>query len=325
MIVVSLMGPTTHSIGVGAEEDVGSSSSSSDAISTMTTVPGDDDEEEEEQQQQQQSAGDEDGEESGKDESASAEESTKNTDDDEETKEEKEESDIDEEETETHTFTTVGEETCQNATSIFVQGLPGLLSAIQTYEATQLVTLDNETESGWATIKYPDEAVRAIQAACELHKGYWSFLDTVNFTCVTRVMDTMAVQVDNAGHCLANMEECYNTTTIDSALLIENLGVERNLTCWEDTDDDDKEDEDEDTTISVNDSDDLNDTNNDKDGANEDQQSTNVDTTTANNTDIDTLDKNVTAADEDNAGDSLDLSKLAEKCMEETKAMVCTQ
>jgi len=230
-------------------------------------------------------------------------------------------------ETEEYPFMTVEDQTCMNATSKFVQGLPGLIAATKTYESTQIMSMDEE--AGSSTLGYPKDAKDAIQSACELNNGYWSFIENRNFTCVVMGMETMSLNIYNFGSCLANIDECYS---MDVSHTLESVWAEMNLACWEDDDNNesksgDNGDKDTDNAGDNDEVDNDGDDNGDKDTANagDNDGDNDGEDSSAEGEDSDTDNNNNNKDDGQNnknsKWDDLGLSKSDEECMDDTKTM----
>lgn len=117
---------------------------------------------------------------------------------------------------------------CMGDSADFVENIPGLKSAVQTFQNTEVISSE---ESGESLIGHPAEAIDAMKSACELNKGHWAFVVSAHFTCVVEGMVTEAVKVHNFGSCLAKTDDCLamDTTSLLRAHL-HDLGYN----CWSD-------------------------------------------------------------------------------------------
>ncbi|MGK3753967.1 MAG: hypothetical protein ACI8RD_006275 [Bacillariaceae sp.] len=240
---------------------------------------------------------------------------------------------------EEYAFMTVEDTTCLNTTSTFVQSLPGLISASETYESTQIMNMDEDT--GSSSLGYPKDATYAMKSACEIKKGYWSFIENKNFTCVIMGMETMSLNVYNYGSCLANIDECK---FMDISHILESVWAEMNLACWEDDEEDDNNDEGDNNNDSDSDnnndsdSDNNNDSDSDNDGDSDSDNDSDNNNDGGNNSDANDNDGDDNDGDNsstegedkdnnnnndngDNKWDDLGLSESDEKCMDDTRTM----
>jgi len=124
-------------------------------------------------------------------------------------------------------FLTDADVACMDSTSDFVNKYAGLKSALATYDDSKV---SKKEESGVEVIGYPMEAASTMKSACELKKGYWSFVRSMNFTCVIEGMETIPVHVHHFGECLANIDDCLQ---MDTTSLVKSELHDMGYNCWE--------------------------------------------------------------------------------------------
>lgn len=126
-------------------------------------------------------------------------------------------------------FLTDEDVVCMDATAEFTTQDAGLASAIATYYDSQILKKDDET--GVEIFGFPEEAAKAMKAACELKKGHWAYTETMKFTCVIEGMVTVPLHAHNSGGCLANTDECVD---MDPSSLLRAELSDLGFNCWED-------------------------------------------------------------------------------------------
>jgi len=129
-------------------------------------------------------------------------------------------------------FLTDDDVVCMTATAEYVKKDAGLASAIATFKDSQILKNDKETDV--EVMGYPVEAAKTMKSACELKKGHWAFVKSMNFTCIIEGMETVPLHAFNFGSCLARTDACVamDTTSVLRAELSDD-----GFNCWEDEED----------------------------------------------------------------------------------------
>jgi hypothetical protein len=126
-------------------------------------------------------------------------------------------------------FLTDDDVLCIDATTEFINQDKGLASAIETFQGSQILKKDEETDV--ELLGYPVDAAKVMKSACELNKGHWAFVRSMNFTCVIEGMETIPLHVHDFGSCLAKIDDCVDMDT--TSLLRADL-ADLGFACWED-------------------------------------------------------------------------------------------
>jgi len=129
-------------------------------------------------------------------------------------------------------FLTDDDVVCMDATAEYIRNDAGLVSAIATFKDSQI--LKNDEGKDVEVMGYPVEAAKTMKSACELKKGHWAFVKSMNFTCIIEGMETVPLHAFNFGSCLARIDACVamDTTSVLRAELSDD-----GFNCWEDEED----------------------------------------------------------------------------------------
>jgi len=128
-------------------------------------------------------------------------------------------------------FLTDGDVLCLDSTTQFINQSKGLGSAIETFQGSQTLLKDGVT--GVELFGYPEDTANVMKSACELNKGHWAFVKSMDLTCVIEAMETIPLHVHNFGRCLTKTDDCLEMDT--TSLLRADL-AELGFNCWEDDD-----------------------------------------------------------------------------------------
>jgi hypothetical protein len=124
-------------------------------------------------------------------------------------------------------FLSTEDAACMEATSALMDNEPQLVAALQDYQ--QAVNMDGieDTESTM-TMSYSENAVAAMQQACNDAGGYWAVIESEDFVCSMMGID-QHLQVVNFGSCLADTQNCQ---IMDIGHLLESVWDVMGLSCW---------------------------------------------------------------------------------------------
>jgi len=77
---------------------------------------------------------------------------------------------------------------------------------------------------------YPLEALQALEVLCNDNNGYWMVTtEKIEFTCIAMELETVQVNVNNYGECLANINACQQ---MDINLLMESMFATMDYACY---------------------------------------------------------------------------------------------
>ena len=113
---------------------------------------------------------------------------------------------------------------CRDATVEFVQQNDAVAEALESYEGTEIQSMDEGT--GVEFIGYPLEATNDMGDVCVQQNGHWAYAASLNYTC-SKTMGTdrtTPLHVENFGICFPPIDDCLETDAISLIELAPHLG-----------------------------------------------------------------------------------------------------
>ncbi|KAG7342313.1 hypothetical protein IV203_007406 [Nitzschia inconspicua] len=131
-------------------------------------------------------------------------------------------------------FMSPGDAACLEASEQLAANSPDLLAAAEDYQ--QAIFIDGmDHPAGGMTMGYNEDAVVAMQQACDAVGGYWNVISNEDFFCDMMGLTEQKLTVVNFGSCLSDIKECRN---MDIGHLLESIWDVMGMVCRGSNDED---------------------------------------------------------------------------------------